>query len=76
MPWGPASILLALLALMLLAACWYDLKSRTIPNELCIAAALLAIPFWWASGLALWPDVAEWAGGGNDDGPGGGDFRH
>ena len=58
MPWGPASILLALLALMLLAACWYDLKSRTIPNELCIAGALLAIPFWWASGLALWPDVA------------------
>jgi prepilin peptidase CpaA len=53
-----ASILLGLLALLLLAACWCDIKSRTIPNELNIAIALLAIPFWWAAGLALWPDVA------------------
>jgi prepilin peptidase CpaA len=52
------SILLALLAAMLLAACWCDLKARTIPNLLNLAVALLAIPFWWSIGLALWPDVA------------------
>ena len=55
---GPAWILLGLLALMLLAACWYDLRSRTIPNELSIAVALLAVPFWWATGLTIWPDAA------------------
>ena len=50
--------LLALLGLMLLAACWFDLRSRTIPNGLCLAIAALALPFWWANGLGLWPDVA------------------
>ena len=55
---GLANMLLAALALMLLAACWFDLRSRTIPNELNLAIALLAVPFWWASGLALWPDAA------------------
>jgi len=53
-----SSILLAVLAAMLLAACWCDLKARTIPNLLNLAVALLAIPFWWSLGLALWPDVA------------------
>ena len=53
-----AWILLAFLSLMLLAASWWDLRSRTIPNALNFAVALLAIPFWWATGLALWPDVA------------------
>jgi len=43
---------------MLLAASWCDLKSRTIPNSLNIAIALLAIPFWWSIGLTLWPDAA------------------
>lgn len=51
-------ILLVLLAAMLVAACWCDLKARTIPNGLNLAVALLAIPFWWSIGLALWPDVA------------------
>ena len=55
---GLAWILLALLALMLVAACWWDLRSRTIPNELNAAVALLALPFWWATGLSLWPDAA------------------
>jgi prepilin peptidase CpaA len=55
---GLSSILLGLLAAMLLAASWCDLKSRTIPNTLNIAIALLAIPFWWSIGLALWPDAA------------------
>ena len=51
-------ILLGLLAVLLVAASWGDLKTRTISNGLNLAVALLAIPFWWASGLALWPDVA------------------
>ena len=55
---GLATLLLAALALLLFAACWFDLRTRTIPNELNLAVALLAIPFWWASGLPLWPDVA------------------
>jgi prepilin peptidase CpaA len=50
--------LLGLLAAMLLGASWCDLKSRTIPNGLNLAIALLALPFWWSAGLALWPDAA------------------
>ena len=53
-----AWILLAALAALLLAACWFDLKSRVIPNELNLAVALLAVPFWWSTGLGLWPDAA------------------
>ena len=53
-----STILLVALAAMLLAACWCDLKARTIPNWLNLAVALLAIPFWWSLGLTLWPDVA------------------
>ena len=55
---GLAWILLALLALLLLAACWWALRTRTIPNPLNAAVALLAIPFWWATDLAFWPDAA------------------
>lgn len=55
---GVSNILVAVLAVMLLAAALWDLKSRTIPNLLNAAIAIGAIPFWWASGLALWPDVA------------------
>ncbi|MGE0178610.1 MAG: prepilin peptidase [Sphingomonas sp.] len=51
-------ILLAILALLLLVACWGDLRTRTISNGLNIAIALLAVPFWWATGLAFWPDAA------------------
>ena len=50
--------LLGVLALLLLTASWLDLRSRTIPNGLNLTIALLALPFWWASGLGLWPDVA------------------
>ena len=51
-------ILLGLLVALLLAAAAFDLKTLTIPNSLNLAIALLAIPFWWATGLALWPDMA------------------
>ena len=51
-------ILLGLLTAMLLVAAMFDLKSRTIPNSLNLAIALLAIPFWWSTGLSLWPEAA------------------
>lgn len=49
--------LMAILGLLMIAAAISDLRSRTISNELNAAIAFLAIPFWIASGLALWPDV-------------------
>lgn len=55
-------ILLGLLAALLLAAAVLDLRSRNIPNGLNLAIAVLALPFWWATGLALWPDMALQAG--------------
>lgn len=49
--------LMAILGLLMIAAAISDVRSRTISNELNAAMALLAIPFWIASGLALWPGV-------------------
>ena len=49
--------LMAVLRLLMIAAAISDLRSRTISNELNAAIALLAIPFWIASGLAVWPDM-------------------
>lgn len=50
-------VLLALLAIGLLVAAFTDIRSRHIANWLNIAIALGAPLFWWASGIALWPDV-------------------
>jgi prepilin peptidase CpaA len=58
MQMGLSWILLGLLALLLVAACWFDIKDRTIPNGLNLAIALLAPLFWWSIGLAFWPDAA------------------
>lgn len=55
---GISSILVVLLAMALAVAAVGDWRTRMIPNKLNAAIALLAIPYWWASGLALWPDVA------------------
>ncbi|MEI4507779.1 prepilin peptidase [Sphingopyxis sp. CCNWLW253] len=49
--------LMAILGLLMVAAAISDVRSRTISNELNAAMALLAIPFWIASGFALWPDM-------------------
>ena len=59
---GLSWILLAALAALLIVAAWLDIRSRTIPNELNLAIALLAIPFWWTIGLPLWPDAAVHVG--------------
>jgi prepilin peptidase CpaA len=55
---GISWLLITLLALALVVAAIGDWRSRIIPNWLNAAIALLAIPFWWVSGLSLWPDVA------------------
>jgi prepilin peptidase CpaA len=53
-----AQILVGILAAMMLAAAVWDIRTRTIPNSLNAAIALLVIPFWWATGAPVWPDVA------------------
>ncbi len=58
----PAATLVALLAAMLVVAAVGDLRSRIIPNWLNLAIALGALPFWWLSDLALWPDIAARVG--------------
>ena len=55
---GFSWFLICLLAAALVAAAIGDWRERIIPNWLNGAIALGAIPFWWASGLSLWPDVA------------------
>jgi prepilin peptidase CpaA len=54
--------LLVALAIALLIAAFTDLKSRRIANWLNGAIALGAPLFWWASDMALWPDIAMQAG--------------
>jgi prepilin peptidase CpaA len=51
------TVLLGVLACMLVAAAVTDLRSRIISNRLNLAIALLAPLYWWASGIALWPDA-------------------
>ena len=55
---GFSWFLIALLSAGLLAAAVGDWRTRTIPNWLNAGIALLAIPWWWANGLPLWPGVA------------------
>ena len=50
--------LLIALAIALLYAAFTDIRSRTIANWLNLSIAAIAPVFWWASGLAFWPDVA------------------
>jgi prepilin peptidase CpaA len=40
---------LGVLAVLLLAATLSDLRRRRIPNRLCIAVALMALPYWLGS---------------------------
>ena len=54
--------LLAGLAIALLIAGFTDLRTRQIGNWLTGAVAITAPLFWWASGLTLWPGVAEQLG--------------
>ncbi|WP_157216212.1 A24 family peptidase [Flavisphingomonas formosensis] len=51
------ALLPLLLGLLLLVAAWGDIRSRTIPNALNATIALLAVPWWWATDISLWPGV-------------------
>lgn len=53
-----APLLAGCLALALLAAGIGDLRSRTIPNWLNAGIALAAPLWWWATGMAIWPELA------------------
>ena len=54
--------LLGALTIALLFAGFTDLRSRRIANWLNAAIAIAAPAFWWASGLDLWPGVAQQIG--------------
>ena len=47
------------LAIALLVAAFTDLRRRQIDNWLTAGIALTAPLFWWATGLSLWPDIAQ-----------------
>lgn len=51
-------VLLGALAIALVVAAITDIRRRQIDNWLNAAIAVAAPAWWWASGLALWPDVA------------------
>lgn len=53
-----SSILLAVLGLILVSAGIEDARKREIANWKNAAIALLAVPWWIAIGLPLWPGVA------------------
>lgn len=52
------TLLLSALGLLLVSAGIEDARSRNIANWKNAAIALLAPLWWWANGLALWPDLA------------------
>ncbi|TGX54028.1 hypothetical protein E5A73_07830 [Sphingomonas gei] len=52
------TLLLSALGLLLVSAGVEDARSRNIANWKNAAIALLAPLWWWANGLALWPDMA------------------
>ena len=54
----PANLLLLALAAMLLWAAVGDVRTFNIPNGLNATIAIAAPLFWWASGVAFWPDGA------------------
>jgi prepilin peptidase CpaA len=53
-----STILLVILGLILVSAGIEDARKREIANWKNAAIALLAVPWWIASGLPLWPDIA------------------
>lgn len=52
-----STILLVLLGLILVSAGIEDARSREIANWKNAAIALLAVPWWLANGLPVWPDM-------------------
>ena len=56
---GFTQSLAMILAGLLVWAAIVDLRTRTIPDWLNIAVAVMAPLFWWASGIAFYPDAVE-----------------
>ena len=56
-----AALCLALLIALLVAAAGSDLRQRKIPDRLCMAIAVLALPYGIASGWLVFPDLAAHA---------------
>ena len=54
-----SAMLLVVLAIILVSAGVQDARMREIANWKNAAIALLAPLWWWANGLALWPDMAQ-----------------
>ncbi|WP_066799039.1 A24 family peptidase [Sphingomonas soli] len=53
-----APFLVITLGILLVAAGVEDARTREIANWKNAVIALLALPWWWANGLAVWPDMA------------------
>jgi prepilin peptidase CpaA len=53
-----ATVLLGVLALLLVSAGIQDVRTREIANWKNAVIALMAPLWWWANGLAIWPDMA------------------
>lgn len=56
---GFTQVLATILAALLVWAAVVDLRTRTIPDWLNIVVAAMAPLFWWASGIAFYPDAVE-----------------
>jgi len=56
------TFLLGALALLLVSAGIQDARTREIANWKNAAIALLAPAWWWANGLAFWPEMAAQLG--------------
>jgi len=52
-------LLASILAALLVWAAIVDLRTRTIPDWVSIAAVVMAPMFWWSSGIAFYPDAVE-----------------
>ena len=50
--------LVALVAGLLIVAAVVDCRRREIPDWANIAIAALALPYWWATHVTLWPGLA------------------
>lgn len=53
-----APFLVVTLGVLLVSAGIEDARKREIANWKNAAIALLALPWWWANGLTVWPDMA------------------
>ena len=56
---GFTQILAIILAALLVWAAIVDLRTRTIPDWVSIAVVVMAPLFWWADGVAFYPDAVE-----------------